>query len=131
MAHTDSVWWQAMCCDICLLLLNMHMTDPKDVTRRWCKVACAVTSEVCSEHAYDKSDLTYEQLQALCQAVCTVAPPASLISKGADQLAGSHQALLSQTVRLLQGCQLGLSVRQLLLQGLHLLHNLPVWVKSS
>ena len=131
MSRKNSVKWQAICCNICLLLLNVHMTDPKDVTHRCCKVACSVTSEVCSEHAYGRSALTYEQLQALCQAVCTFAPPASLIAKGADQLAGSHQTLLPQTVCLLQRCQLCLSTCQLLLQGLHLLNHLPACRRSS
>lgn len=70
----------------------------------------SVPSAVCANLLSGSSCPTYKQLQACGQSVCAVAPPPSLITKGADQLAGTHQTLLSQVVRLLQGCQLGLGV---------------------
>ena len=68
---------------------------------------------------------TNKQVEAGEEVVCSGGPAARLIAQGTDQLAGSHQPLLTQVVLLLQTAQLSLRACQLLLQGLHLLLHLP------
>ena len=68
---------------------------------------------------------TNKQAEAGEELVCSGAPAARLVAQGTDQLAGSHQPLLTQVVLLLQTGQLSLCVCQLLLQGLHLVLHLP------
>ena len=53
---------------------------------------------------------TYEQLQAGGKGISAVAPAASFFTQGADELAGTHQPLLTQAILLLQGGQLCLGV---------------------
>lgn len=73
---------------------------------------------------------TYEELKAGGQGVGADPPPPRFIPQCADQLACPHQPLLTQAVLLLQGRQLCLGTRQLLLQGLYLVDYLPVQAAS-